>query len=293
MERTDFAVASTTREPSKSIWFDCPVMLMLDDPSTGNYWFDDFMDLPLQPTLTTQIAYGRYKAYATASCTLKSVSTVSSTEQGGGYLEKTAAADNDGISIAQAYPTFMLSGNVSDSGKLWFEARIAISTIATNTTGFFLGLAETDLLTLSATVPFNAASGSTSNAGGMIGFFKDEDGLGVINTVKADRATSFSNIGASEASIAALSAASGVVSGFTKLGMVYDPKRSTDCIRFYQDGTQLTTVVSKTTLQAYTHIDANALGLMFASIYDSGASSSTKTYLQWWRCAQMNPGESW
>ncbi len=286
MNTVDFAVASSTREPSESIWADCPVMTMLEKPGVGTYFYDDFVDLPLQPTLTTQIAYGKYKAYGTANTTIKGVSTVNSVELGGQYLEFAAAADNDGMSIAAAYPTFMMSGNVSDSGKLWFEARVAVSSLATATTGWFLGLAETDAFTLSATVPFNAASTSTSNSGGMIGFFRDETGLTVINTVKADRATSFSNIGASEGAL------SSTTFTFTKLGMVYDPKRTTDCIRFYQDGVQLTTMVSKTTLQAYTYIDANALGLMFAHIV-AASGTTAKNYLQWWRCAQMRPGESW
>lgn len=292
MNQTLFGVASTTREPSPSIWKDCPVGALVENPQMGVHIYDNFADLPLQPTLTTQIAYGRYKVYGTASCTIKGVSTIASTEQGGGYLEFAANADNDGLSLAQAYPTFMLSGNVSDSGKLWFEAMIGVSTILTNTLGFFLGLAEVEQLTLSATVPFNAASGSVSAAGSMLGFFKDEDGLGVVNTVKSDRGTAFANIGASEGTMIALAASSGVVSGFTKFGMVYDPKKTTECITFYQDGTPLTTKVSKTTLQAYTNIDANGLGLLFANIIDS-AGGAAKSYLRWWRCFQLNPGESW
>lgn len=287
MKTVEFGVNSTTREPSPIIWDDCPVLDLLERPGAGTYFFDNFTDLPLAPTLTTQIAYGKYKAYATTSDTIKNVGVINSVNAPGGNLEFAANADNDAMTVAQAYPSFLMTGSSADAGKLWFEARIALSSIAVNTSGFFLGLAETNLFTLSATVPFNAAYASTSNAGSMFGFTKDEAvGTGAINTAKADRATSFTNIGAGEGAF------SSTAYTYTKLGFVYDPLRNLDCVRFYQDGVLLSTKVTRTVLKAYTNINANCLGLMFANII-AASGSAQKNYLQWWRCAQLNAGETW
>lgn len=279
VNKTAFAVATTTREPSKSIWSDCPVDAIVEDPTVGFHVYDDFVDAPLIPTETTQIGYGKYKVYATASAAVAPVQTINSVILGNaGVMGFQFAANNDGLSLAQAYPHAFMTGNAKDGGKLWFECQIAVSTIASNTIGYFAGLAETDKWTLSATVPFNAASASLNNSAAAIGFFADEAGVGVYRSAVSDRATSFTSVNATLGTHVAYT--------FVKLGMIYDPQRTTDCVRFFVDGTPDSTYYSSTSLAATTNLKANGLGLIMACIGAASVSTGA-AYLRWWRLAQL------
>jgi hypothetical protein len=273
--------ADTYRTPSPAIWADCPVRDLIEDPGKGLYFFDDFQDLPLAPTLTTQIAFGKYKAYAASGCTINRLSAVNSVELQGGCLKVGMDTDNDEASIAQAYASYLLSGLTSNSGKLWFECCYAQNSVATNMASVFVGLAETDAFTLAANAPHNSGD-AIDNSGSMIGFRIEEDGLGVIDTVVSDRATSFTNIGDTEAGTL-------TANTFRKLGFVYDPAGPSDSvITFYANNQALTTKISKSTLTGYTNLDANSLGLLLSVAADS-AGTSFEAYLKWWRVAQLFP----
>lgn len=268
----------TNRNPSPGIWGDCPVISILEGTIAGQYLFDDFTDLPLAPTLTTQIAFGRYKAFADTSCTMTSVSTINSVELGGGYLQYGFNAQDDGVSIAHAYPSFLLK---STSGKLWFEARVATSDVTTaNGVGFLLGLAETEQWTLAATVPL-AADDTPDNSASLIGFHYPEDDLTTIDTVYNDRAATFTQV--KDAAVTGLAAYT-----FVKLGMVFDPDApAANRVTFYKNGVALADKVSHSTLTGLTNLDANAVGPVFASIVDSGGTSHN-LWMDWWRVAQLD-----
>lgn len=267
---------NTDRGPSPGLWGDCPIMSILEGSVAGTIFADDFVDFPLIGTQTTQIAHGRYKVFATGSGTVAGVSAVNSVELGKGILDFGVDTDNDSASLAQSYPSFLLK---STAGKLWFEARLAYTPILTNGIGWFLGLAETDLWTLATGVPFNAGDAIT-NAASAIGFRKEEDGLGVIDTVYSDRATSFTNIGDAAASVDA-------AYEFIKLGIKFDPSApAADRVKFYANNLELATSLSASALAALTNLDANALGLLFAVVADS-AGTTGHAYLDWWRCVQL------
>jgi cytochrome c556 len=55
--------ANTDRLPSPAIWSRVPFEQIKNGEIDGIAFYDDFTDLPLTPTLTTQIAYGKYKAF--------------------------------------------------------------------------------------------------------------------------------------------------------------------------------------------------------------------------------------
>ena len=150
----------------------------------------------------------------------------------------------------------------------------------------FIGLGEVDAFTLAANVPMNSGD-AIDNSGAMIGFRIEEDGLGVVDTVYSDRATSFTNIGDTEGGTL-------VAHTFKKLGFIYDPQLTgTDsgrpencCVRFFQDNQLCATGLTKSTLTGLTNLDANALGLLWATAADSGGTSFLGS-LKWWRVAQL------
>jgi hypothetical protein len=268
--------AASARMPSPNIWGDCPIEAIRNGGVDGIIFEDDFLDYPLIGTQTTEIAHGRYKVFNTGSGTVAGLSTVNSLEIGKGVVAVTLDTANDSGSFAQSYPSFLLT---STAGKLWFEARLCYTPIVTNGIGWFIGLAETELWTLATGVPFNGGDAITNSASA-IGFRKPEDDLTTFDTVYSDRATSFTAVGDGEGSVAA-------AYQWTKLGMVFDPEMpAASRIRFYQDNTELSTKVSNSTLTGLTNLDANALGLLFASVADT-AGTSAAAYIDWWKCIQL------
>lgn len=278
----DFRLGSNTdRRPSPAIWDRCPFEKIQSGDVDGIAIFDDFSRLPLQPTLTTQIGFGDYKAFGDTGNTITRVVSINSALVAGGALQMAIDTDNDEVALAHAYPSFLTSGLTTNSGKLWFEVCYAQSSILTNMAAGFVGLANVAGITLSTTVPFNDGDPIDATMYG-VGFRIAEDGLGVIDTVVTDGATSFTNIGATEG---------GTLAAFTfrKLGMMYDPTNVTNCITFYADNVPLATTISRSTLTGYTNLDVNGLGFLIAHSADS-AGTTFKSFLEWIKICQIAPG---
>lgn len=265
---------------SPGLWGNFPILDIKENPGRGLFFYDDFQDFPLDGTQTTQIGHGKYKVFNTGAGKVTRISAVNSVELPGGCLKINLDTDNDSGSIAQAFPSYLMTGLKSNSGKLVFECCYAQNSILTNMASVFFGLAETEQFTLATAVPLNASDAIT-NGGSIIGFRITEDGLGVVDTVRSDRATSFTNIGAGEGGTLAANT-------FTKLGLVYDPNESTNCVRFFANNVEAATKVSKTTLTGLTNLNANALGLIWACCADS-AGTSFEGYMKWWAVGQVFP----
>lgn len=248
----------------------------------GVYFDADYDNVPLSGTQTTEIqGFGGLKWFNSGTLKNRFSSTINSVETAGAFLSIPLDADNGSGTIAQSSQPFFLSGDENTSGKLWLEHRMAFTGILTNGIGWVMGLAETNLFTLATGVPLNGGDALT-NSGSFIGFNKLEDGLGVINTVKSDRAAAAPTI--IQAGVATLTAAF----TFVKMGMFYDPSNATECITFYVNGIKQTTVVSKATLVATTNLKAHSLGFMFASVADS-AGTTSESFLDWTKIYQLVP----
>jgi len=279
--RANLGSADQNRKISPNIWADCPWNDIQEGCVPGVAFYDDFQDFPLIGTQTTQIGHGKYKLYAAAGCAVTRVSAVNSVELQGGALSITMDTDNDEASIAQSYPTYYLSNSIATSGKLWFECCYAQNSIVTNLASTFFGLAEVDAFTLASNVPHNSGD-AIDASGSMIGFRIEEDGLGVVDTVYSDRATSFTNIGDTEGGTLAANV-------FSKFGFVYDPAADTARrVVFYANNLELTTKLTGAALTALTNLDANPLGLLWSVAADS-AGTSFAGYMKWWRIAQIQP----
>lgn len=279
---------------SPAIWATCPLGWIKKYYPEGHVRWDA-RRMSLAGTQTTQIAgpIEGTKVYNTGALVVDSVSNPNSTERWGAVMRFGGDTDNDSASLAQAYPTFRMSGVTSTSNRLWFEVCLASTTLLVDTQGWMVGLAETELWTLAAGVPFNGGDAITNSAS-FIGFRKGEDALGVVDTVTSDRATSFTNVsggttvgGTTDGS--ALSAAN----TFAKFGFTYDTGPGNDvnsdrCVRFFQDNVELASAISKSTLLATTNLKANALGPIIAIITDSSGTAAL-TYVKWLEVAQLPP----
>ena len=263
----------------------------------GMRWFDDFQGLPIGPhgptSPTTLAAFGPYQAVCTGTGTpaFSRSGTINSVVVPGGALQsKLTTTSANQNTIAQTAAQYSLSGVIGTDGALWFEAPVAVSTIAANTQGFFIGLMEIEAVTFGSIVPFTSGTGLAIDAGGaMIGFNLPTNGVGQIKTVYSDHATTFTAVGATDCTLMKANT-------FTRLGISYDPSRkgtsssnpSTCCVQFWQDNVLLANGITKATLTGLTNLNAKALGLIWSSVAGSSVSGGIN-YLQWWKTAQYFP----
>lgn len=268
-----------TTGPSYQLWHDCPVAEIDSDMGIGWGIKDHFVEFGVPGTQTTEVNHGKYKVFADSGGYVKSDETFDSAEVPGGILAFSSDTANEAASLATESESFMLSGDSTTSNKLWFEARVATGSIATNGIGFMVGLAETQLWTLAQGVPFNAGDPITNTAS-FIGFHYPEDDTSTMDTVYSDRATSFTKV--ADAGVTGIAA-----NTWVKLGMRYDPSDTANAIVFYVDGVPLDDVVSNSTLTGLTNLDAGTLGLIFALIVDSSGTSII-AYMDWWQCYQLS-----
>lgn len=153
VNKVDYAptkVEDITRNHSASIWKDCRINEIQEDPTIGFYYRDDFVRTSLlaSPTITTQAGYSNgWKAFGSTPGAI-----VGLFNQGGQGIKATSGtSDNDGISLATIALPFKVART---TGKFWWEARLKTD-LVTNTRGFVAGLM--DQQTLTAIVPITAA----------------------------------------------------------------------------------------------------------------------------------------
>lgn len=269
--------ADTSHGCSPAIWEDVRVLELLEKPEKGLHFYDDFQDFGLPGVQTTQIQLGRYKVFNTAAGQIQKVTTINSVELMGGALQANQDTAADSSSLAQAGPAYLMSGDKSTSGVIFFEAAVAVASIAANTQGFFVGLAEVDQMTLATGVPFSSGDTITNTWSG-IGFHAKIAGTGTVDTVVTDRATAFTDLGVGEG---------GQLANFTflKLGMIYDPAAdAAKRVRFFANNLECNTKYTQTLLAATTNLKANALGLVWSNV--CGSVGTASQFLRWWRVAQ-------
>lgn len=288
----------TNRNLSPAIWGGFPIAEIKENPGMGYFDYDDFASLPLQGTLTTQIAAGRYKVFGDTGNTITRV--ISNTGGAanatqlvpGGFLQLAIDTDNDECSIADSYPTVMMTNSAATGGgKICFECcymqnggvatgtgSVQSDAIPTNCASVFIGLANVAALTLSTTVPFNDADTISSGMYG-VGFGILEDGLGVVNAVVTNGATSFTNVQATVGTVTAWNP--------IKLGLIYDPAEiAAKRIRFFVNNVETSTPYTSAQLDLLTNVVANGLGRLAAFNADS-AGATFKGCLKWWAIGQM------
>lgn len=274
--------ADTNKGRSPSLWQaigGCPYDSVKAGLTPGVIQEDDFENFSLPGTQTSEVAVGRYKAYNTGAGTVKANQTFGSTVTAGGIVSMLCDSDGDASVFGTQACPFLLSGLTSNSGKLWFEARIAVTGIATNNIQTFIGLGQNDAFTFGAAKPLGNAD-AVANDAPFIGFQMTEDGLGVQNFAYADKATSWTNVAAGIGTLAALT--------WAKVGFTYDPNNDTNCIVPYFNGVPSTSVISRATLTGLTYMDVSALGFVMASFADS-AGTSTYFYIDEFHAVQLDP----
>jgi hypothetical protein len=264
---------TTARGPSLSIWADCPVLEIIEDPGKGFYFFDDFHN---HSQHITDQDVQRYASYIDTGVTLKQLAGVVN-----GVMEIAGNdADNDEGVLSGHGPMVVVSDTAGDDKKLWFEARFKKASISNNALAFFLGLAfdHGNGVPVSKTL---CLTDDDANLGAFsfLGFHLDQaDGDAIDFVYKADGQAQTVAIAGVEVPVA---------DTYMRLGFVYDPKAPTaNRIKVYVNGLKQTTYVTGTQIAAATFPDAEPLSLCLCTKVGTG-SAEVKSQLDWWRLAQM------
>lgn len=254
--------ANTNRNPSMSIWGDCPIQEIEQGSVQGWHFFDDFVNF-LFTVPTTEANAGLYKGFSSTGGLMDEGDEI------GGSVAFGSDGDNEGASIASRQLPFQVSASCGD---FWFECRVKSSTIADTKHGIFVGLI--DSCTLSATVPI-AAAGTLADEN-FVGFHRLEGDGDQFDTVyKADGVTQVT-VKADAVTIAA--------DTYVKLGMRYSARDSK--LYFFADGVRLP---DSKTIPSNTGTDFPAdvrMGLIFA-VLNATASTPGTAEIDWWKAAQL------
>lgn len=279
---TQYNNQDTTRLPSGTIWSDCPWDDIRQGLANGVLFFDDFAEFQPLTFATGALQTtagglgGKYTAYcATAGTWAPDSMPHGTTATPGGIISGLCDTDGDSMAIGTLSCPFSLLTTLT--GKLWFESRIATTSILTNMGQIFNGLHENNVTAFSATCPLgNADTGCATTAG--IGFRRSEDGLNALDTVYWDHSATQVVVQAAASSVLAANT-------FVKLGLKVDFNETTKFLTFFVNGAPCSTQVSKATILATTSLDAVNLGACLAFYADS-AGTSDYLYADWWKGCQ-------
>lgn len=276
-----FAGTDTSRQPSGTIWGDCPWREILDGQTPGFAFFDDFLSWNITPA-TTEGNWAAGAGYAQFSSTGGTIANNSTTGTGG-EVAIGSNDDNEGCSFRTVATPFRLSRSFRE---FWFEARIKTSTITDAKHNIFIGLLEDQAL--DATHPITATGTLSDN--NMVGFQRPETARLTAGTGGAIMNTVYKANGVTAVTVQS-DAVALVADTYTKVGMKF--RRGTDrmypgtnILSFYQDGARLSTAYAMPSAQGTDFPNDVSLGLVFAVLNATGTTPGTST-LDWWRAAQI------
>ena len=263
------------RGPSGTLWGKSFIDRIRNDPNAGWGFMDDFNAVDSIVSSNAGRVFSEV-AYRTREDNNTSVLQVAAAK--GGILRLLVTDDNAEVNIQAGGATgspFLISSTVADISRLWFEARIRLSSVTDGDLALFIGLAEEGL----------AAAATIGDTGAVaekdyIGFKINEDDGNSIDTVL--------NI-ASGVGPTTLEADVGVpvAATFIKLGFRYDWNDPDErIIRFFVDGVETATAITKTTagLMATTVPDGEGLQFLFA--IGAGTDTTLNNDLDWVACYQ-------
>lgn len=143
----DFArnlTVNTDRGPTEGIWGNCPITLLQEEPDQGYIFFDDFVMSGSNTSATGAAVLGSWGQWATY---LYQGATITDGALEGGVIVIGSDGDNEGVALSASAGAFRLvtTSTKALNQKLWFEASVAISTIATTKGDMFVGLADSFL----------------------------------------------------------------------------------------------------------------------------------------------------
>jgi hypothetical protein len=295
---------NTDRGPSAAIWGDCPLIGIGEDPASGMGFFDDFIMTGQGPSATGGAlaqSQGQWSSYIYQGGLLSDGATE------GGSLAIGSDGDNEGVAISSGAGSFRLvtTSTLALNQKLWFEARIKTSTIATAKHDIFVGLYSPFLSSSlpAAATPIQTTDDTITAAGHALGFQRkgsvgtDFTALYQLANTTTVYPTNLTTLTATVSPAQTLAADT-----FVKLGFVFDPlapyrkisSASTGqtvgntrraLIRFFVNGIELPAFLTSDNLGGAA-FPTGFMAPMFAVMNQTGSSPGTST-IDWIRVYQL------
>lgn len=227
---------NTGSDYSPFIWSDCPVDAVLNGTVAAAVVNDDFLDFKASANVNAAEAYwtNGWMVFGSDGAAVTLGSDATNANSAFGTVAIGSDGDNEGAVIRRAVAPFKIVGPNSTasarSGKLWFEARLKVSSIADTIADVFIGLSEDTAGT--ATVPITATAGTLADKN-LVGFYRlGTDGDYFDCVYKANGVPSSSTHYTAQADAQVL-----VADTYVKVGMKYDPVDHS--IKWYGNGIQL------------------------------------------------------
>lgn len=258
-------VGTTGRGPSFDLWVDCPWADISNNPTLGIQFWDEFLNVP---TLSADSNTTGYASYIDTSNTILQAATA------GGVVELTTDATDNDAPVLQAGGgtggSFQIT--TATAGKLWFEARIQISTIVES--AVFVGLGAPNVTADNGVHTDN--SGVLVTTAAFIGF--NAPAHASVSTFGAMHAKASGTVIEAVASVHTT-----VNDTWVKLGFKFDP--DTDQITWYVNGTAHATT---TDVSAAGSTDFPA-GVLMSPVFalKNGEAGAKVARMDWWRVAQL------
>lgn len=227
---------NTQRGPSQVIWGDCPVPEILADPGRGMYFFDDFLVAGnADMTSAYKNSIGQWTSYGYAGAQLNDGLLE------GGVVRLSSDGDNEGLTLLSSAGSFrfLTTSTLALNGKMWFECRIAKSSITTAHLTCFAGLMAP---TLSSGLPAAAQPLTTTDdipmtAGDLFGFLLSGTTNATTGGTMTEAGLAFVLAGGTvnyPTNLKTLMASSGntvlAANTFVKLGWIFDPSALTGVV---------------------------------------------------------------
>lgn len=268
---------NTQRNRSSSIWKGTRILDVIEGSVDGVHIFDDF---DLNPDTTSSAggvvlgSFGRWAFYVYTGATF---STPTGGAQGG-VIALASDGDNEGAALHSTAGAVQLA---SGGNPVWFETRVAFSTVANTKNDCFVGLVEG--FAPAAAKPITATDDTLADQN-LIGFHRiGGDGDQIDFVYKADGQTvqyAITDMVSSSNSVAGALAAD----TYIKLGFYFNPDAiATERIKVYINGLASTTFITGTQMDAATFPDDVYLSPALAMFNQTGSTPGS-FYCDWIRC---------
>lgn len=266
---------ATSRGLSASLWGKCPVIQF---PYCGYMLYDDFMT-----TDNTVSAAGTFKSeggiYEFVEQNAGTVAPLLTGGPGGHIALSSSTSDNDAAMITSYGNAFIIRADTATGDKrdLWFECRVARTSVTDGDGGFFVGLTE-ESAQPDGLIADAGTMATGANAIDFIGFMQlDADGNSVDFVYCDENGTSQQAIDG---------AATIVASTYIKLGFHYTPAGGGGRFTIYVNGEpHATQLAGSTTTNA--NFPAGEELCMTACVKTDDTTASVLN-MDWWACAQLN-----
>ena len=252
--------ANSGRGPSGSLWGNCPVMDIIEDPNVGVITFDDF--LTFNPLVSSNVGYGNgYYSYEDTTSSILQLAT----EVNGVARILLEAAANEEAAITGGKVAGFAKIDSSAPKDLWFETRVRFGGITDQAA--FIGLAE-------EACPANGLLADTTPV-----MSKDQVGFTVAIATPAALNAAYAE--ATTPTIHSAGVQTLVAATWYKLGMMYDARN--DYMKWFINGVQVGTSLDVSATTAFP--DGEELTWLFALKTVTGAARTLD--IDWVRVAQL------